>query len=115
MNFPIQSPARGRVFIDGGGSATAFAGVAGSRWVLTQGFVAWQNVIASVTFALYEINDSQSNAFIQLVMSTTGGFCNFDMGDVGNQASTTGTRLIVNTGSVVGTFTGIFAGYYTGS
>jgi hypothetical protein len=115
MNYPIQNPARGRVFIDGGGSATAFAGVAGSRWVLTNGFIAWQNVVASVTFLLYEIDSTNSNPFIQLTMSTTGGFCSMELGDVGNQASTTGTRLMMNTGAVVGTFTAVFSGYYTGS
>jgi hypothetical protein len=113
--YPIQNPARGKVYIDGGGSATAFVAQTGGRWVLTHAAMAYSQMVASATIALYEINSTDSNVIWQGNISATVGFANINLGDVGCQASATGTRLMMYTAAVAGTFTGIFAGYYTGN
>jgi hypothetical protein len=112
LNFP---PARGKANIDGGGSATAFSAVTGARWVLTHGFISWANVTSSVTVSLYEIDAANSGVLSLFMVSTTSGFININLGEIGVQASTTGTRLMFNTGAIAATIAGLFAGYYTGS
>jgi hypothetical protein len=115
MFDPLQSPARGRVYLDGGGSATAFAATTGNRWVLTHAALAYSQMVPSATVALYEIDGTNSNVIWQGNVSATVGSFAINLGLVGNQASATATRLMVYAAAVAGTITGLFAGYYTGS
>jgi hypothetical protein len=114
MDVFQYTPARGRVKIDGGGSATAFGLIAGARWVLTAAAIFWANLTSSVTVSLYDIDSTNSSQFVQFMASSTNGFCQMALEDTGIQASATGTRLVFNTGAVAGTFTALFTGYYTG-
>ena len=111
-----QSPARGKVNLDGGGSATAFASMAQARWVLQAGAVGWQNILNSCAISLMEIDNATSSGIMFTFMaSTTSGFCSFNLGEHGIQASSlTPSRMVFNVGGVAGTYTGMFSGYYTG-
>jgi hypothetical protein len=61
------------------------------------------------------LSATNSAAIIVFMASATSGFFPADLGDVGYQASATGTSLRMNVGAVTGTYTGLFTGYYTGS
>jgi hypothetical protein len=108
-----QQPARARLKNDGAASATAFAAVAGSRWVLVGGAIGWSNA-GSCTISLYEIDTTNSAPFFVFQTSATNGFYSFFLGDVGIQASSSySSRMAFNTG-VAGTFSAMFTGYYVG-
>jgi hypothetical protein len=101
--------------LDGGGTVTAFAATAGQRWIMTHGELAYCNFAASATVALYELDTAGSSVLWQTVLVGTAGVAHFNLGIVGMQASATASRLVFYSAGVAGTFTGIFAGYYTGS
>jgi hypothetical protein len=110
-----QSPARGHPNLDGGGSATAFSAVSGSRWVLQGGAIGWQNMAAIATISLIELDTTNSGVIFTFVASLSNGIANFFLGEHGMQASSSySSRLVMNAGAVAGTITGMFTGYYTG-
>lgn len=111
----FRALANGKPKIDGGGSATAFAAVAGARWNLCNGTYFWANMDTSATVSVYEIDSSNSTVIVTFMTSATTGIYSTEFGDHGFQASQTNTRLMFNTGAVAGTIGGIFTGFYTGS
>lgn len=114
MSVWDQSPARGRVKIDGAASATAFAAQTGSRWVLQAFTLGWSTAVNSCTISLYEIDSTNSAAFFVMMTSATSGMRTFFMGDTGIEASSSYTsRMVFNTGAT-GTWSGLFSGYYKG-
>jgi hypothetical protein len=109
-----QNPARARIKIDGGGSATAFGAVAGARWVLQGAAFGWRNAASSITVCLMEHDSTNSTTFLCFATSATNGFQSFFLGEHGIQASSSySSRMALNVGAITGTFTALFTGYYT--
>lgn len=111
-----QNPARVRIKLDGGGSASAFPSVSYARWCLQAGVIGWANILNAATISLYEIDAATSSApFFVFKATGTNGFCSFFLGEHGIQASATGeSRMVFNVGAVAGTYSAMFTGYYLG-
>lgn len=114
MNYANFMPARGRARIDGGGSATIFSATSGGKWVCQTGMVGWQNAATSITVALYEIDATNSAVVFSFSTSATSGLQQVYFGEMGQLASVTNTRMILNTGAITGSVWGAFSGYYQG-
>jgi hypothetical protein len=119
MDILNHLPLRTKVTLDGGLSATAFAAVANTRWVLTNFNLGWANMLDKATVTLWETSQTGSMAngsvFFQFMTSTTSGTYFLRMGDFGVEASAIFSRMGIMTGVVTGTFTAIFSGYLKGS
>lgn len=115
MGIYEQNPLSKHNYIDGGGSSTIFASATQSRWNLTGGAIGWQNLLNSVTVALYETNSTNSGIVFAFMPSTTSGAFSFHLGYPGlAQSCTIASRLMLNVGTLAGTVTGMFTGYSTG-
>jgi hypothetical protein len=116
MGIFQQDPLRYRGRLDGSNSATAFASVTGTRWVLTGGHIGWANISVSAMFTLKETWDSASSVFFRYNVSTTNGCDSFYLGPVGIQASEpySGLMVDIDDTTACGSYSIAFTGYRTG-
>lgn len=82
-----------------GSSGTILTSTAGQKWNLNTVNFGWCSMIDSTTLSLYEIDATNSNAFYCTMLSATSGA--FSLFFDGFTASSTNTRLVVNTGATL--------------
>lgn len=114
-----QEPLRYYGVLDGSNSATVFASVTGTRWVLTNGFIGFQNASGVSNFQLLETYDSASSIFFNWDASNTSDSFAFHLGAVGVQAELTttqpsGLKIIIDVSNTSGSYSCMFSGYRTG-
>jgi hypothetical protein len=115
-----QVPLRYRGVLDGSNSATVFASVTGTRWVLTNGFIGFQNASGVSNFSLIETYDSASSIFFNWNASNTSDNFAFNLGSVGVQGTITttlpsGLKIAIDCSCTgTGSYTVVFSGYRTG-
>ena len=115
-----QAPLRYYGVLDGSNSATVFASVTGTRWVLTNGFIGFQNASGVSNFSLVETYDSASSIFFNWNASNTSDNFAFNLGVHGIQANLTtttpsGLKIIIDVSNTSGSYSCMFSGYRTGS
>jgi hypothetical protein len=115
-----QAPLRYYGVLDGSNSATVFASATGTRWVLTGGFIAFQNASGLSCFQLIETYDSASSVFFNWDASITSNSFSFNLGPHGIQADQTtttpsGLKIAIDVSCTgTGSYSCIFTGYRTG-
>jgi len=117
MSVFMQDPVRYRGIIDGSNSVTMFPSVTGTRWVLTNAFIGFENASTISEFSLIETYDSVSSVFMKWGSTVTSGAYRLNLGVVGHQASETcsGLKMAVDVGATgTGSYSLAFDGYRTG-
>ena len=114
-----QSPLRYRGVLDGSNSATVFASATASRWVLTNGFIGFQNASGVSYFSLVETYDSASSVFFNWNASNTSDNFSFNLGVHGVMGTITNTqpsglKIIIDVSNTSGSYSCMFSGYSVG-
>jgi hypothetical protein len=120
LNLQNNYPARGKSgIVDSQATSTAsgFAAIDNTKWVLQYAALGFCNANASATIGMFETTASgsfsETGVFFQTLVTTTSGLLYIDLGDVGIQASDSGSRMGVFVGSCTLSWTLLTSGYYT--
>lgn len=114
-----QAPLRYCGVLDGSNSATVFASATASKWVLTNGFIGFQNASGVSNFSLVETYDSASSIFFNWNASTTSDNFTFDLGVHGVMGTITtsqpsGLKIVIDVSNTSGSYSCMFSGYSIG-